>query len=357
MSLIRTLATACTVAGILLGCSTVGPQTIRSGRMAYNEAIAETNAQQMLMVPVHNRYEEGNHMLAVASVTANVRVSSRAGIQAGFGNSDNYDGNLVPFSGGFIYEENPTISYLPVTGEAYLRQLTSPIPLSLFSQISHVLPDPAFAYGMVLGSINNIQNPAFLYGEQEDDPQFDELVDIMISLTRERRLYWVSSADDGDSMSLLVLRPAGDVIVVEMLKLLQLPTDKANDDRIVIPVTLALDHTPEGGINIKTRSLWELIEILTAAVQVPAADKSSGMVTTFPRRGRAGKELQITYADERPDNAYVAVEYQNGWFSIDNRDLITKRYFKLMGSFWNAALSESLDAGTTAPVLTVPVSR
>ena len=325
--------------------------------MAYNEAIAETNAQQMLMVPVHNRYEEGNHMLAVASVTANVRVSSRAGVQAGFGNSDNYDGNLVPFSGGFIYEENPTISYRPVTGEAYLRQLTSPIPISLFSQISHVLPDPGFAYSMVLDSINDIDNPAFLYGDQQDDPRFDQLVDIMISLTRERRLYWVRGSEDGESMSLLVLRPGGDETVVKMLKLLQLPTDKANDDRIVIPVTLGLEDMSENGISMTTRSLWELIEILTASVQVPAADESSGMVSTFPRRGRVGKELQITYADERPDSAYVAVEYRDGWFSIDNTDITTKRYFKFMGSFWNAALSESLDDGTAAPVLTVPVSR
>mgnify|MGYP001814266604 CR=1 FL=1 len=108
----------CALACLLQACNAVGPQSIRGGRMAYNEAIAETNAQQMLMVPVHNRYEEANHMLAVASVTANVRVSSSTLIEAGFGNSDNYDGNLVPFRGGFVYEENPTISYTPVTGEA-----------------------------------------------------------------------------------------------------------------------------------------------------------------------------------------------------------------------------------------------
>lgn len=353
----RRIITVCAVAGILNGCNTIGPDAIRSGRMAYNEAIAETNAQQMLMVPVHNRYEEGNHLLAVASITANVRVSSSARVQAGFGNSDTYDGNLVPFSGGFIYEENPTISYRPVTGEAYLRQLSSPLPLSLFSQTSQILPDPDFAYDMLLASVNDIYNPAFRYPGQEEDPRFDRLVEIMTTLIRQNRLHWVSDATDSDKLSLLIQRPAGDDIIVELLELLQVPIGEANQDHIVIPVALALDGMTEEGIGITTRSLWELVEILSAAVQVPAADESGGAAANFPTPGRAGEKLRISYSEDRPENAYVAVEYRDGWFSIDDRDRATKRYFKLLGSLWGAAMSKSLDDGSAAPVLTVPVSR
>ena len=349
--------TGCALAYLLQACNAVGPQSIRGGRMAYNEAIAETNAQQMLMVPVHNRYEEANHMLAVASVTANVRVSSSTLIEAGFGNSDNYDGNLVPFRGGFVYEENPTISYTPVTGEAYLRQLIAPVPLLLFSQMSQVLPEPGFIYDMVLASINDIYNPAFLYDDQQDDPRFDRLVDIMTSLTRQNRLHWVSESSDEDSLVLLIQKPAGDADVVEMLELLQLPTDEAGDEYVVIPVTLALDGVTEDGIGMTTRSLWGLLEILSAAVQVPAADESSGVAVSFPRPGRTGRELTIGYSDEKPENAYVAVQYRDGWFAIDNRDQATKRYFKYMSSLWSAAISESLGGSAAAPVLTVPVSR
>ena len=96
--------------------------------MAYNEAISETNNQQILKIVVQDRYEERGNLLAVSSVTANVKISSRASVQAGFGSIDNYQGNLVPFSGGFIYEENPTISYAPVAGANYLRQVMAPGP-------------------------------------------------------------------------------------------------------------------------------------------------------------------------------------------------------------------------------------
>ena len=354
---LRMVLTGCVLGCILHGCNAVGPQSIRGGGMAYNEAIAETNAQQMLMVPVHNRYEEANHMLAVASVTANVRVSSSTVLEAGFGNSDNYDGNLVPFRGGFVYEENPTISYTPVSGEAYLQQLIAPVPLIIFSQMSQILPEPGFIYDMVLASINDIHNPAFLFDDQQDDHRFDRLVHIMTSLTRQNRLHWVSDTSVEDSLVLLIRKPAGDATVIELLELLQLPTDKAGQDLIVIPVTLALDGITEDGIGMTTRSLWELLEILSAAVEVPAEDERSGVAVSFPRLGRAGRELKIGYSEERPENAYVAVEYRDGWFAIDDRDQATKRYFKYMGSFWAAAISQSLGSAAAAPVLTVPVSR
>ncbi len=115
------------LSSLLVGCTVVGPAAISSGRLAYNEAITTTDNQQMLMVLIQNRYGERGHLLTVASVTANVSVTTSAGIQAGFGSTSDYRGNLVPFAGSVVYEENPTISYVPVSGEKYLSQLTSPI--------------------------------------------------------------------------------------------------------------------------------------------------------------------------------------------------------------------------------------
>jgi len=79
---------------------------------------------------LHNRYDETSNLLTVASVTANVRVTTRADVQLGIGDEDNYASNLVPFSAAAIYEENPTISYVPVAGSSYMRQFMSPTPVS-----------------------------------------------------------------------------------------------------------------------------------------------------------------------------------------------------------------------------------
>ena len=79
------LQLACAVAlGLLMSnCTQVGPKAISTGRLANNEAIAETNNQQMLMAHVHERYEAQGNMLADSSVTANVSIRSSAGIEAG----------------------------------------------------------------------------------------------------------------------------------------------------------------------------------------------------------------------------------------------------------------------------------
>ena len=343
--------------GVLGACTVVGPAAISSGRLAYNEAITETNNQQMLMVLVHNRYEENNNLLAVSSVTANVSVKSSAAIQAGIGSSDNYSGNLVPFAGGFIYEENPTISYTPVTGEAYLRQLTAPIPLTLFVKVSHTLPYPDFAYSMMLSSVNGIRNPSFLYGDAQDDPRFDRFVSLMTELDQRHALHWPVSPDESMTMVIEPITTRDRAATDELLDLLKLPSPVANAQRITVPVFMALHGEEASGIGMATRSLWELVEILTAAVEVPAGDLEDGTVSAYPRAGRPGRNLAINYSLDRPERPYIAVEHRDGWFYIDERDAATKRYFKLFGSLWSAAMAESLGSGSSTPVLTVPVSR
>ena len=101
------------------------------GRADYNEAINKTDDAQMLMSIVRGRYGETFSLLVVTGVAANVSFGTIAGVNVGFGPDENYAGNLVPFSGGFAYEENPTITYAPVQGERYLRQFLTPIPLDI----------------------------------------------------------------------------------------------------------------------------------------------------------------------------------------------------------------------------------
>jgi hypothetical protein len=126
-----TLAILCLVLFALSGCAMVGSRSISVGRADYNEAINKTEDEQMLLSIVKGRYGETFSLLAVSGVTANIRFRTNAGVQAGFGPSESYAGNLGPFSGGLAYEENPTISYAPVQGEKYLRELMSPVPLDI----------------------------------------------------------------------------------------------------------------------------------------------------------------------------------------------------------------------------------
>jgi hypothetical protein len=344
---------------LLAGCTVVGPAAVSSGRLAYNEAITTTDNQQMLMVLIQNRYGERSNLLTVASVTANVSVKTSAGIQTGFGSSSDYRGNLVPFAGSVVYEENPTISYVPVSGEKYLRQLTSPISLLLLTQISRTMANPAPALSAFISSANYIYNPNFNFSEGPEDPRFDEFVRIMAGLTREHRLQWVQSGAGDTQFSIVIDQSeAKDAAQVKrLLQLLQLPAAKPGQRQVVIPVFLALDGAASGGLGITTRSVWDMVEILSASIEVPAQDEAAGIAAPAPPPGRVGRQLKIAFSREEPEHAYIAVAYHDGWFYVDERDLITKEYFKLLGGLWNMTMSKAIGQGNAAPLLTVPVSN
>jgi hypothetical protein len=109
---------------------------------------------------VRMRYGESAGLLAVSSVTANLQIQANAGAEFGLGPDTNYQGNLVPLSAGFAYEENPTISYAPVQGEKYLRQILSPLPLDLTLLLLHALCDSPQT--LLLRTVDGVRNPDFL---------------------------------------------------------------------------------------------------------------------------------------------------------------------------------------------------
>ncbi len=355
----RNLVTACMLSCLLTGCTAVGPTAIRSGRLAYNEAITETNNQQMLMVVIRNRYEERGSLLAVVSVTANVSVATSTGMQLGFGDDDNFAGNLVPFSAGVVYEENPTISYTPVEGEKYTQQLFSPVPMTAFAQLAAALTDPTYIYTTLVSSVNGIHNPDFLFASAEPDPRFPRFVTLMTELTQAHRLNWVEDPQHKGRFSVVIhhYAPTHAAEVSELLGLLGLSAPQDQLKSVVLPVSLALEGRDTGGIGITTHSVFDLLEILSAAIEVPDDDQRNGVTTSYPAPGPVGRELRIRYAKARPEHAYVAVEHRDGWFYIDERDQATKRFFRLLSTLWSVTIAESTGKASAAPVLTVPVSR
>ncbi len=343
---------------MLCGCSAVGPAAIRDGRIAYNQAITQTNNQQMLMNVIHNRYEERSVLLAVASVTANVRLTAASAVQIGIGDRDNYVGNLVPFAGGAVYEENPTISYSVVEGERYYRQLMLPVPVDSFAQLARTLSSADHIYPILISSINDIQNPEFLASGEEPDPRFDRFVAIMSELKKARRLDWMARATPPGEHVLVIndYEKTYASQVDELLDLLGLPMRQPGSNRITIPIVRSHDGREEGGIGVTTRSVFDLVEILSAAVEIPERDQRAGAATQFPPMGKVGQALRIHFSESRPDDAYVAVPLRGGWFYIEDADLVTKRYFRVLTTLWGVAIAAG-SGGSPSPVLTVPVSR
>ena len=343
--------------GVLLcSCRAVGPDEIRNSRMAYNEAIIATNNQQLLMVAIHDRYEENASLLMVASVTANMRTTSNAAIEAGFGGGENYRGNLVPFSAGITYEENPTISYVPVAGTKYTSAIMAPVSIAMLAQFAGTLADPSGIYWILVSRVNGIPNPAF--STTPLDPRFETFVALMAELTEIGCLHWVESKPGEYAISIDRCGAERATTVTALLELLGV-TAPATDAGRVLRVGLALRRTADTDISFTTRSIVELMQILSAAVDVPQADLDTGAAKRYGPPGPIGTRLHVSFSKDQPEHAAVAVPYRGGWFYIDERDQLTKRFFRLLTTLWTVTLNDN--TGTTgptrAPVLTVPVSR
>ena len=89
----------------------------------------------------------------------------------------------------------------------------------------------------------------------------------------------------------------------------------------------------------------ELINVLTASVDVPEEDLAGGVAQRYPSPGAVGRNLQISRSTERPSNASVAVEYRNYWFYIDDSDLESKTTFGILQILLSMAKDSSPSKG------------
>ena len=211
------------IVGLLVaGCSVAGTTAIRNGRAAYNQAMVDTNNEQLLAMIVRMRYQEPYGLLAVASITANVRIQTSIGAQFGVGPQSNYAGNLVPLSAGALYEENPTISYVPVEGQQYLRQMLSPLPLNFAVLLLSALGDSPRTMTLLIKEINGIRNPEFVIDPSAAaDDRFAQVAELLASLHRRGSMTWTQEPGDTPAFALL-LRGEGADYAQEVARLHEL---------------------------------------------------------------------------------------------------------------------------------------
>jgi hypothetical protein len=353
------LITICLLLFTLSACARIGSRSISMGRGDYNHAISKTDDEQMLLAIINGCYGDSVSLLAVSGVAANVTFRANAGVNAGFGPEESYSGNLVPFSAGLAYEENPTITYVPVRGTEYLRQVMSPVPLDILILFLRSDINSTKFLLLLAKRINDLQNPDFVYEpSSRPDPRFQRFVELNGELERAGILQWAADPKEEVSFDILISHysPSLSEKVREYLTLLGLtiPSDESTD--IVLPVYLGVKARKLDGIAISTRSTFDLIEILRAAAELPQEHVQEGITIAYPALGPIGKNIHIHTSKDKPKRAAVAVKHRGYWFYIDDSDTQTKLFYWLVKTLWSVSIAEGSNP-TAAPVLTIPVSR
>jgi len=340
----------------LCGCAVIGPRSITAGRVVYADVINRTDDEQILNMIVRMRYLETSGLISVASITANLRFGAEIGTNIGIGSNDNYAGNLVPLAAGVAYEENPTISYLPLTGEDFMRRMLSPVSTREWLLLSGPAEHPGHVFALAVHRVNGLRSPR--PGDGPPPPDFARFVELYDRLGRAGVLNIVRASEDeteGDYFAdIHDYAGAYENSVREMLDLLGIEA-KLDGSTILLPVLMAVGRS-DSGIRVQTRSAYEVLQVFGTGVDVPPDHIEAGIVEPLAWEPPDESRLfRIRSSKKRPKNATVRIQFRDRWFYIDSTDTLSKRAFLFLRTFIGMRLATPAGA-QQAPILTVPVN-
>jgi len=339
----------------MTGCSSVGPKTVPQDQFNYNVAIAESSQEQLLVNLVRLRYNETPVFLKVGSVIS--QYSRVASANAGAAtNASVTGGNTATAGASMTWADRPTITYVPISGQEFSRNLLTPIPPgSVFNMVQSGWP-AEMILPLTVWSINQIDNQvARPSNRRQADP---ELVEMLVILGRLRRAGLLgvrkAPAKDGQNQghSILFLREGAlfgqeESDFKRFAKLLDVDPRSRE-----FPITYGLVPEKPNDIAVLTGSVWEIMLNMSWQFEVPPRHVQSGRTGETFQSDREGgaAPIEVRYSDQKPDDAFVSVYEHGYWFYIDQHDRKSKQVFSFLQLLLNL-----VETGTAnyAPVFTI----
>ena len=351
---------------LVLGCQNFGPRTLQTTHPQYNHAISRSLDEQFLLNLVRLKYRDNPFFLEVSSVTTQQSIQHE--VSAGASLVESAANTFSP-SAGLTYKQTPTISYTPLRGDQFLKQILSPVPLEAVLILVQSGWSAERVVSVCVERVNDLDNASNASGPTPSrEPrykEFKEMVEILRELQMSNAIELGAAAgppgENGKAKPgqdlVLRIRPKA-ALVPRIAKLKELLGVKgvANELRL----TNDFLNRQENSLAVRTRSMMGVLFYLSHNTKVPTADEQGGLVTiTQTVDGRrfdwnevTGNLLKVGSAAQRPPGAFIAVQHRGAWFYIRNNDLESKSTFMLLSQLFN------LQAGqikTVAPALTIGV--
>jgi hypothetical protein len=339
------------------GCVSIGPQTIPKDRVDYLDSIGESWKRQTLLNILRLRYMDTPMFLDVSSVVASYGVGATVGADAKVGTTSAASSlSQVGVSGSANFTNNPTITYVPLTGSKFLRSLIESVPPTTVLSLVEVGYPANFVLELGVESINGLRNRSDHGGRvRKADPEFLRLASLLSQIQDESGMgLRIEESGDKQPKVVLFFRPErmtseSLALAVEVRQLLGLAED-LNEYKIIF--------SPGRGkpdeLAINSRSVMQMMSALATFVEVPPEDIAAGAATPVPDTTLWGSKplLQVSSGSAPPRNAFVAVKYHNHWFWINDGDWRSKRTLSTVLFLFTLTDTET---GGRAPVLTIPV--
>lgn len=338
------------------GCG-LGASRLKNERNYYNQAIQQTNDEQLLLNLVRLKYRDTPFFMEVSSVTAQFTYTANANTSASL--PEGMAGTFG-FGAGVTVQERPTVSYSPLQGEKFIQRVLSPLSLETIALLYNSGWRVDRLFSVCLDRLDGIKNATTATGPTPNQaPQyedFNELLQIFNKLNQKDLMELNFLVHQG-LPSLVIQFDPETLDGAEMKKLGALLGKPHAEGKLYLAATQG-----PGFIRIETRSLLGIMYYLSQGIDVPQEHVEKGRVTLtrdpsgnlFDWKKITGDLMQIHSSENQPDSAAIAIRHRGRWFYIDDSDLSSKSTFSLLAQIF------SLQAGkivSTAPLLTIPIGQ
>lgn len=338
----------------LSGCSAYGPSTIARDRFDYSTAVAASWQRQLLLNMVKSRYNDTPIFLDVASVVNQYALTTEVKLGGGLSTGSIGD-NTAALGASGRYEDRPTITYHPVTGNQFARSILTPFPpASIFSLIQAGYPVD-LVFRLAVRAINGIYGSS---GSQSVgrpvDPEYYLLIDAMREIQIVSGMGIRVTRGQGAESSVLFFRGARSLEVADQIEFVRNTLGLARNSKSY-SLTFGDVAATDTEIAVLTGSMLEIISNIASTIEVPEQHVIERRTyPTIIESAGEGTELtpliRVHSSTTEPSDAFVSVTYRDHWFWVDDRDLDSKGMFTFL--LFMFSLSEA-DRAPVLPVVTI----
>jgi len=342
--LLASLAVSVTLAG----CNAMGPRAVAEARPAYSDALAQTEAEQLLHNLVRLRYLDQPQFLQVTSVNTSyeLRGSTNALIAGVF--DDPLSDSRGELGAGVSITERPTVTYAPLQGDDFVKRLMSPIGLEGLVllirsgwRVEHVL----VVCNQSFGGVKNAPRAAGPAHDAEvDNAEFVRIAGLVGAAARSDGLRLAGDRESGYRF----LVDTENASARDLLAALRVPMASE------VPVVHGFSVDP-ATISIETRSLLGSLFYLSLGIRLPEEHVTTGIapMPANPEFMRVTEGFFAVHSSKtQPSHAYIRTRHRGHWFYIDDHDHRSKATFALI------TLLFSLQSGSRQslqPAVTIPL--
>ncbi|MDR0428586.1 MAG: hypothetical protein LBG86_00950 [Puniceicoccales bacterium] len=346
---------------LLTGCKSIGPSAIRHGHPMFNQAVAQTLDEQLLLNIVRMRYLDTVYFLDVGSITDTRNVTLKLGTDNTKFFVHNHGKTAeLNASNAFTTSQTPTVTYFPMQGQSFVKRMYAPIPLPLLLHSVQSGWNTNRVFGIFVEQINDLKNAPTASGptplKAPEYAEFFQFISLMTPLLKEDVLKMGVDPVEHKRLIMKINNRNEYANEIAMFRNF-LDAEPSINEFSFQDNFLAMKN---GDLCLRVRSIQSAMFYLSNGVQIPQNQIDSGLVTVtrhangsvFDWSQMLGNIFQVHCSAEKPQDAYLSVFYRGYWFHIADSDINTKSTFMLLSNIFNL---QAGDSQVVAPTLTIPI--